>query len=84
MLLGIPSVAADVGGISSMAAPDEVFLYPHDEAYMLAYYIDRIFEQPEKAIDMAGRARKHALATHEPTLNARTLMKIYKDLLATV
>lgn len=54
MLLGIPIVASDVGGVSSLIRHDENgFLYPADAPYMLSHYIDRIFEDEKLAIKVS-------------------------------
>ena len=77
MLLGVPSVAADVGGVSSMALAEEVYLYPHDEFYMLAYYIGEVFDNTELAQAMAVKAQMHARMTHNAEENGESLLDIY-------
>lgn len=80
MLLGVPAVASDVGGVSSLANPNEVSLYPYDEPYMLAHYISRIFDDPAAAFEMARKAREHALITHDAEDNEKSLLRIYAQL----
>lgn len=78
MLLGMPCVAADVGGIANMMHPGEGYLYQSTAPYMLAEYIIRVFDQQEQAAQMGRRARLAALKTHDPEKNMSDLMDIYR------
>lgn len=80
MLVGTPCVAADIGGVSSLADSSEVFLYPWDEPYMLAYYLDRIFQNGPEIKERAERAKKHAERTHDVKKNAEELINIYAEI----
>lgn len=81
MLLGLPCVAADVGGVGNlMTTKTEGFLYPSNAPYMLAYWIKQVFQMEEKAERLGMAARSHAAATHDPDKNLRTLLEIYGDL----
>ena len=45
MVLGVPCVASDVGGVSDMLKhKEEGFVYQTDAPYMLAHYVCEIFE----------------------------------------
>lgn len=47
-MLGVPSVASFVGGVvSRIETGEDGFLYPYDEPFLLAYYINRIFENKD-------------------------------------
>ena len=82
MLLGVPCVASDVGGTSSMVAHEkEGFVYPFDEYYMLAYYIMTIFMDDEIADRMSENARIRAMETHSRERNNVTLLNIYRELM---
>lgn len=79
MILGVPCVASCVGGIQDMiSSPDEGFVFPSDEPYMLAYYICKIFESEELAKSVSTKARQHALDTHDRKKNTEQLLKIYQ------
>ena len=79
MLLGIPCVAADVGGVTDLMAMDrEGLVYPSSASYMLAFCIEQVFRMEEKAEAMGIAAREHALCTHDPEKNLETLLEIYR------
>lgn len=79
MLLGVPCVAADVGGVTNLMHPGEGFLYPSTAPYMLAEYIMQVFAQQEQAEQMGARAQAHARQTHDPEKNRRELLRIYES-----
>ena len=82
MILGVPSVASYVGGVSDMLKhKEEGFLYQHDAPYMLAHYICEIFENKDLAMRLSKNAREHALKTHDRDENTRRLIEIYRDVL---
>lgn len=81
MLLGVPVVSSDVGGVSSMLMHGrEGYLYPFDEAYMLAYYIEEIFRNRDKALEMSEKARLRASDTFDRDKNFKTMLDIYGGL----
>jgi len=78
MLLGCPIVASNVGGVQTMLTHQkEGLLYVAEEFYILEYYIQQIFENTQKAVDMGENARKRALLTHDAYKNLQDLMNIY-------
>lgn len=80
MLLGVPCVAAGVGGVQDMLKDkEEGYIYPFDEPYMLAYYVCEIFKHPERAAHMGLHAREHAMITHDAVKNNETLIQLYKE-----
>lgn len=80
MLLGVPCVAADVGGVCDMMARStEGFVYQSTASYMLTYYIQSVFELEAEAQAMGARASRHAAATHNPATNLHTLLNIYRE-----
>ena len=81
MLLGVPCVAADVGGVTTMLHHgDEGYVYPSSAPYLLAYYMEQIFEQGEEAKRLGIAAQAHAAVTHGPRRNLETLLEIYRNL----
>lgn len=76
MILGTPVVVADVGGVKNLVEHEkEGLVFPHDEPYVAAYYIQRIFENPVNS--MVSKAREHAKVTHCLKKNETDLMNIY-------
>lgn len=81
MLLGVPSVAADVGGVTTMMVHEkEGYVYPSSAPYMLAEYIQQIFAMEREAEALGAAAKVHARKTHDPVTNLNTLLSIYDSL----
>jgi len=81
MLLGIPCVATEVGGVSSLAEDGkEVLLAPAQDPQALADRILQIFDDPAKAAEMGAAARKRAALTHDAEANYRMLCWIYESI----
>ena len=81
MLLGVPSVAADVGGVHNLLSDEaEGFLYSSGDVATLAKQIIRLFAMEEEASSLGESARRHAQKTHDPVNNLRELIKIYNEI----
>lgn len=82
MILGVPTVSSYVGGVPDLLRHDEEgYLYQTDAPYMLAYYINKIFDNKRRTVEISENARKRALQTHNPEKNINTLLNIYKTIL---
>lgn len=82
MILGCPIVASDVGGIKDLLLDEkEGYIYPFDEPYMLAYYIDKIFSSDDLAMTLSQNAQSHARITHNIERNYYRLLEIYKKII---
>ena len=82
MILGVPIVASNVGGVSDLLIDkEEGFLYQADAPYMLEYYIRQVFNMGEK-IDqkMLDRSIKHARESHDPKTTFDHLIGVYEIL----
>ena len=80
MLLGVPCVSGDVGGVTTMMTHNrEGFVYQSTAPYMLAHYICKIFAMEEAAADLGRAAAAHARLTHDPERNLRDLLEIYRE-----
>jgi len=78
MILGVPCVAADVGGVTTMMAHEkEGFVYQSTAPYLLADYIKTVFAMEEAAGKMGEAAHIHARRTHDPEKNLQDLLNIY-------
>lgn len=79
MLLGMPIVASDVGGIKSlMEHHKEGILYQETAPYMLADGVIRIFENDEWACQLGENAHQRASIIHDRDNNLKKLLEIYK------
>lgn len=83
MLLGVPCVASDVGGVSAMMVQgQEGLIVPSGDASALAEAICRVFAQEETAEAMGRAAHAHAALTHDPDRNLADLLEIYRRIQA--
>lgn len=81
MILGVPCITSDVGGVKNMIKHEEEgFIYQTDAPYMIAYYVDKIFSMKADATLIGAKAREHALQTHDPIINGRELIEIYRKI----
>ena len=81
MMLGVPCVASDVGGVSDMMVHDqEGYIYQSTAPYMLAYYIKKVFQENAFSEHMGKRAKAHAEFTHHHSENLQNLKDIYLKL----
>ncbi len=82
MLLGVPCIASDVGGCGDMLKNNiEGYVYPFNESYKLAYYIKKVFDNPELALKLGMNASNRAKLTHNRDINNNVLYTIYESLL---
>ena len=87
MLLGVPVVAAEVGGIPDMITHEEDgLLFEGGNVAELAKAVLRLFEDKEEengqtlAQRLSGNARKRAARVHDGALNYQRLMEIYRSI----
>lgn len=84
MLLGVPTVSSDVGGVKNMLTHDEEgFIYPYDEPYMLAYYVCKLFSDDNLALQFSNSSKQHALVTHCKQINIKNMISIYNEIYLT-
>lgn len=81
MMLGVPTIASDVGGVTDYAKhQEEAYIYPSSATYLLAYYIDKVFSDKETAerIGYSGKKRAEAEYNREKNMNVleETLQRI--------
>ncbi len=81
MLLGMPVVAARVGGIPSLIQADkEGVIFEKANIDSLADGILQIWDEPVIAGVFGDNARKRALVAHDPDDNYRRLIEIYSEI----
>lgn len=78
MLLGLPCVAAEVGGVSSLIGSQEGILCAPVNPAAMAEGICRVFSMENQAEAMGAAARTRARKTHDPEQNMKDLMDIYR------
>ena len=81
LLLGVPVVTSDVGGVSSITKHNETaFLYPSDEPYMLAYYVCKVFEEQGLAVSMGEKASKKAKLDYDCQDIVNKILTVYNTM----
>lgn len=81
MLLGVPVVASDVGGIPNLIDDGrDGYLYSHGKTDQLKDSILRIFKDDKLAMNMSSNARIHARKTHDPKANYERLIDMYNKI----
>ena len=86
MLLGVPCVASNVGGVSDILAPERNgILYDGNNPVKLAEAIKEMFrmtdEKNERLYGMLERSRTDAAVRHDGNLNCKTLMSVYETIM---
>lgn len=81
MLLGVPVVSADVGGVHNLLTHNrDGILYDKNKPQQMKEAILRIFEDDKLAMSLSSNARAHAQRTHDAERNYRRLLEIYHDI----
>ena len=94
MILGVPVVTTDIGGITTMIGPDEGTIYEgfrvelSDEPGQFELISSRLaeaviysFQNPKEASMRAEKARAHANKTHNGDVNNKRLLEIYQTMM---
>lgn len=80
MILGVPCIASYVGGIPDLIEHNkEGYLYQSDAPYMLAYYLDLVFQSKGDICSMTSNAILKSEKTHSITKIIEDLYSLYKD-----
>ena len=81
MLLGVPVVASDAGGIPSMFEKNvDGLMFEAGNPEELAKAIIQIFREPVIAAVYGDNAKKRALLVHDGNTNFERLLEIYKEI----
>ena len=81
MLLGMPCIAAQVGGIPSMlTSGKEGLLFDPCQPGALAQRVVELLRQPQKAAQLGAAARQRALAAHDPAAIAQAHWVLYQQI----
>lgn len=81
-VLGIPVIATNVGGISSLVENGITgILVPANDAYQLASQIMQLDSEKELCIQLGKQGREVALKRHRPETIVSDLMRTYKTII---
>ncbi|MCQ2521876.1 MAG: glycosyltransferase family 4 protein [Lachnospiraceae bacterium] len=83
MILGMPIVSTNVGGVPSLAEDEkEVLLCEKENAQAIADKIRILFANPEEADERGRNARSRAMRTHDAMANYKMLHWIYESIMS--
>jgi glycosyltransferase involved in cell wall biosynthesis len=77
---GTPAVAADVGGVAEVVAPETGILVPPGDERALARALVDIANEPERRRAMGERARERALSRYSIDRMLRAIRELYEEL----
>lgn len=81
MLLGVPVVSSEVGGVPSLFEGEkEGLFYPVEDTKKMAEQILRIFGDDMLAERLSASARQRAAITHDSKTNYERLLEIYHEI----
>ena len=83
MLLSMPVVASDVGGVKGLLSDEEEgYIYPPLDADACMERIEKVFSEngTEKQMQMGKLASAHARITHDADANYKRLKEIYSEI----
>ena len=81
MLLGVPTVCADVGGVADIFADGvDGLLYPAGDVEKLAEAVKTMFAGGSQVEAWREAERSHAAATHDARKNYERLWEIYREI----
>ena len=81
MILGVPAIASDTGGIASIFTHGkDGLLFEMGNYEALADSVIRMFENPKQAERYSKQAKEHAKVTHNPDENFKRLLEIYQEI----
>lgn len=81
MLMGVPVVSSEVGGVPSLFEGEkEGLFYSVEDRGKLAQQIIRIFENDDLAEELSAAAKQRAAVTHHPETNYERLLEIYHEI----
>lgn len=83
MLLGVPCVAANVGGIPSLFSEKEGILFEGGNPNALADAVLTMWQDENRLHEYTSNARARALCNHDADANYHTLVQIYNNMLKT-
>ena len=84
MILGMPVVTADVGGVKDFVRHGENgYVFPLSEPYMMAYYIGICLSELQSNNEIERKAKQKARLLYDRKINAERLASIYNEMMKT-
>ena len=80
MLLGVPLVSTNVGGVPSIVSEDDARLVPFGSADALYEAIAALFDNADETDRLRQNARAHAKKTHDRAANRKRLLSIFSEI----
>lgn len=81
MMLGVPAIASDVGGVTDFATHKvDSYIYPSSATYLLAHYIDKVFSDKEKAEVIGHAGKNRAEQEYNRDINIKRFEAIMKKI----
>ena len=82
MLLSMPVISSDVGGVRDLMSEEEGFIYPSLDEKALVESVKKCFELngSDTQKEMCEKAGAKARITHDPDTNFKRLLEIYKSI----
>lgn len=81
MLLGVPCISANVGGVSGIFKADvDGIMYECEDVDSLANAVTDMWANEEKAQEYSVNASMHAHVTHNSEINYKRLLEIYREI----
>ena len=82
MIMGMPCIASDAGGIPSMIDDGESgLIYPRRDLKAMSQKISQVLDQPLTAQSLGKKAREVALIRHDRKRIAAATMAMYQDVI---
>ncbi|MBR4580402.1 MAG: glycosyltransferase family 4 protein [Lachnospiraceae bacterium] len=84
MLLGVPSVASNVGGVPDIMSPECGILYDNNDPRLLADAVREVFRDLEEGgkvtKERTGKSRQSAREKHDKDTNVKRLLEMYQEI----
>ena len=81
MMLGVPTIASDVGGVTDFAKHnEEAYIYPSSATYLLAQYIDKVFCNSENAVLLGRKGQERAKIEYDKEKNIAQLVQVFRSI----
>jgi glycosyltransferase involved in cell wall biosynthesis len=82
MILGVPVVATNVGGVSSVISDFETgMLVASNDPFSMAIRIFKLYTDKKLNTEMGRKAKTVALQRHAPDTICQNVIEIYKNIL---